>query len=64
MASFCEHGTEPLSSIKYTIFVEECKSLACVGGTLRHAVRSFVKYEVPTVERKVAFHDLHVPWVT
>jgi hypothetical protein len=23
---------------------------------------SLVKYEVLTVQRKVAFHDLHVPW--
>lgn len=38
--------------------------ISCVGGSLPHAVRSLVKYKVPTIERKVAFHDLQVPQAT
>jgi hypothetical protein len=38
--------------------------ISCVGGTLPHAVRSLVKYKVPTVEREVAFHNLQIPQAT
>jgi len=38
--------------------------ISCVGGTLPHAVRSLVKYKVPTVESKVGIQDLQITQTT